>query len=198
DGKIADFRSYSKWITSEESRKRVHRLRSEVDAVLVGGNSVRLDNPELTCHGVADHDPLRLVLTRSVDFDNKLKVFAGNPQPPTVLITADNAEPSLPVAKWQLTGDSDSRVDLGDLLQKAGKERICSLLVEGGRELFSGFIQAGLVDKYIFVIAPRLLGSGTAAFEEEKVKRSLQESVNIRIDRVEQRGADIWIEGYPE
>ncbi len=61
DGKIADADGNSKWITSEESRRQVHVLRSQSGAVLVGGNTVRIDNPELTSHGVGDHDPLRLV-----------------------------------------------------------------------------------------------------------------------------------------
>jgi diaminohydroxyphosphoribosylaminopyrimidine deaminase/5-amino-6-(5-phosphoribosylamino)uracil reductase len=77
DGRIADINGNSKWITSEESRQRVHQLRSQSDAVLIGGNTARLDNPQLTSHGVSDKDPLRLVLSKRSHI-SKIPVLTDN------------------------------------------------------------------------------------------------------------------------
>lgn len=194
DGKIADFRNYSKWITSENSRQRVHRLRSEMDAVMVGGNTVRVDNPSLTSHGVSDHDPQRIILSRGGNFDPALHLFSENNDQQTVLMTTADST-SLPAKVWKLPALENGRIDVKSILQRLGQEKVCTLLIEGGRELFSSFIAAGLVDRYVFVIAPRLLGGGTAAFEEEAL-RKLEDAVNLKTASVAQIGDDIWMEAF--
>lgn len=195
DGRIADSTGYSKWITSDDSRTRVHELRSEVGAVLIGGNTVRLDDPRLTSHGVSDRNPLRVVLSRRGNLSSALRLFADNEDKLTVLATA-NGDASLPVQVWALSPNGDGNIDPAKVLKRLGQEKICSLLVEGGSQVFSDFISRGLVDKYIFVVAPRLLGGGTYAFAE-KVERSLKESINLVTDRVTQIGGDVWVEAYP-
>jgi diaminohydroxyphosphoribosylaminopyrimidine deaminase/5-amino-6-(5-phosphoribosylamino)uracil reductase len=75
DGKIADASGHSKWVSSEESRNSVYRLRSESDAVLIGANTARIDDPSLTTHGVGERNPMRLVLTRLGDLPSHLQLF---------------------------------------------------------------------------------------------------------------------------
>ncbi len=196
DGKISDLHGYSKWITSDESRHRVHELRSQVDAVMVGGNTVRIDNPLLTSHGVGNRNPLRIVLSRLGDLKSSLRIFAENRDGLTVLITG-NGSSTLSARIWEVSTNGAGYLPLSDVLRRCAGEKISSLLVEGGHQLFTSLIAEGLVDKYIFVVAPRLLGSGTSAFEESEA-RDLKDSINLKTAEVVQVGGDIWMEAYPQ
>jgi diaminohydroxyphosphoribosylaminopyrimidine deaminase/5-amino-6-(5-phosphoribosylamino)uracil reductase len=202
DGKIADSDGNSKWITSEQSRHRVHQLRSQSDAVLVGGNTARLDNPQLTSHGSGSKDPIRLVLSRRNHISNNLRLLTGNADGKTILVTGQSPSQSEPVGDktsglevWRLPGDGRGNVDLFELLRFAGKRQIMNLLVEGGAELFSAFIRRNLVDKYLIVTAPKLLGNGKFWFVDDS--RPIDEALAMRIDRTYAVGNDLWIEGYP-
>lgn len=195
DGKISDLHGYSKWITSDESRHRVHQLRSQVDAVMVGGNTVRIDNPLLTSHGVGNRNPLRIVLSRTGALSSTLRIFAEDRDALTVLVTGNNSV-TLPVRVWEVPTEGGEYLPLTEVLKRCAQEKVCSLLVEGGRQLFTNLIAEGLVDKFIFVVAPRLLGSGTGAFEESEA-RDLKNSINLNAAEVAQVGGDIWMEAYP-
>jgi diaminohydroxyphosphoribosylaminopyrimidine deaminase/5-amino-6-(5-phosphoribosylamino)uracil reductase len=195
DGRISDSKGYSKWITSDAARERVHQLRSRVDAVMVGANTVRIDNPMLTSHGVGGHNPMRIVLSRSGDLSSSLRLFAENRDGLTVLITGDGSS-TLPSRAWEIAANGSDLLPMAEVLTRCARERISSILVEGGRQLFTNLIEEGLVDKYIFVVAPRLLGSGTCAFEEDEA-RDLKKSINLRTEEVTQVGGDIWMEAYP-
>lgn len=75
DGKIATDTGHSAWITSPAARRQVHQLRSRCDAVIVGGNTVRRDNPQLTSHGVGDHNPLRVVMSRRLNLPTQAQLW---------------------------------------------------------------------------------------------------------------------------
>ncbi len=202
DGKIADIDGNSKWITSEESRSRVHQLRSQSDAVLIGGNTARLDNPQLTSHGVGGKDPLRLVLSKQSHIGDNLRLLADNADGKTILVTGQSLAQSEAVGEepsgfevWRLPVDDHGNVDLIELLRLAGKRQIVNLLVEGGADVFSAFIRRNLVDKYLIVIAPKLLGNGKVWFFDDS--RSIDEALALRIDRTYTLGGDLWIEAYP-
>jgi len=202
DGKIADIDGNSKWITAEESRLRVHQLRSQSDAVLIGGNTARLDNPRLTSHGVGDKDPLRLVLSKRNHISNNLRLLTDNVDGKTILVTGQSLAQSAPageessgLAVWRLPVDDHGNVDLSELLRFAGKRRIMNLLIEGGADVFSAFIRRNLVDKYLIVTAPKLLGNGKAWFSDDS--RLIVEALALRIDRTYAVGGDLWIEAYP-
>ncbi|TFH55302.1 MAG: bifunctional diaminohydroxyphosphoribosylaminopyrimidine deaminase/5-amino-6-(5-phosphoribosylamino)uracil reductase RibD, partial [Candidatus Zixiibacteriota bacterium] len=202
DGKIADIDGNSKWITSEESRRRVHQLRSQSDAILIGGNTARLDNPQLTSHGVGEKDPMRLVLSKRDDISNNLRLVTNNIDGKTILVTGHSLAQSKPVGEepsglevWRLPVDDHGNVDLVELLRFAGKRRIMNLLVEGGAEVFSAFIRRNLVDKYLIVTAPKLLGNGKAWFSDDS--RPIDEAFALRIDRSDILAGDLWIEAYP-
>jgi diaminohydroxyphosphoribosylaminopyrimidine deaminase / 5-amino-6-(5-phosphoribosylamino)uracil reductase len=202
DGKIADTDGNSKWITSEESRRRVHQLRSQSDAILIGGNTARLDNPQLTSHGVGNKDPLRLVLSRRIHIGDNLRLLTDNIDGKTILVTGQSPGQSEPVRGepssfevWHLSSDKQGDVDLVELLRFAGTHQITNLLVEGGADVFSAFIRRNLVDKYLIVTAPKLLGNGKAWYSEDR--RPTEQALALRIDRTFAVGGDLWIEAYP-
>jgi diaminohydroxyphosphoribosylaminopyrimidine deaminase/5-amino-6-(5-phosphoribosylamino)uracil reductase len=202
DGKIADIDGNSKWITSDESRRRVHQLRSQSDAVLIGGNTARFDNPQLTSHGVGERDPIRLVLSKQNHINNNLRLLTDNADGKTILVTGKLPAQSEPVGEepfglevWRLPVDDHGDVDLSELLRFAGKRRVMNLLVEGGANVFSKFIRRNLVDKYLIVTAPKLLGNGKAWFTDDS--RLIDEAQVLRIDRTYTLGGDLWIEAYP-
>jgi diaminohydroxyphosphoribosylaminopyrimidine deaminase / 5-amino-6-(5-phosphoribosylamino)uracil reductase len=202
DGKIADIDGNSKWITSEESRRRVHQLRSLSDAVLIGGNTARLDDPQLTSHGVGDKDPLRLVLSKQNRFNDNQRLLTDNADGKTIMVTGQSTaqgesagqEPSL-YQVWRLPVNDHGDIDLVELLRFAGKQRIMNLLIEGGAGVFSAFISRNLVDKYLIVTAQKLLGNGKSWFADNC--RPIEQAFALRIDRTYMLGGDFWIEGYP-
>lgn len=195
DGKVADAAGNSKWITSEESRRRVHLLRSQSDAVLVGGKTARSDNPFLTSHGVSDNNPLRLVLTSRAELDKDLHLLTDNSDRKSIIVTGNPNVDIEDVETWRLPADSSGMIDLTAFLRHAADQRIMSLLVEGGAALFSAFIRAKLVDRFFIVVAPKLLGNGIDWFVTHSMR--IDEALGITIDNTEIIGNDWWIEAYP-
>lgn len=203
DGRIADRQGNSKWITSDESRRRVHLLRSQSGAVLVGARTARIDDPLLTSHGVRERNPLRLILSRHGLEKDDLHLIKDNADRKTVIVTGKDAASDEVVkvdanglTTWRLQAGNSGCVDLTELMRYLGSEKVVNLLVEGGTEIFSAFIDRRLVDKFIFVVAPKLLGDGAGAYRCDG--RNITDTLNLRIDRSYQMGGDLWIEAYPE
>ncbi|MFH2056334.1 MAG: bifunctional diaminohydroxyphosphoribosylaminopyrimidine deaminase/5-amino-6-(5-phosphoribosylamino)uracil reductase RibD [bacterium] len=197
DGKIADFRGDSKWITGQAARSRVHQLRSQVDAVLIGAGTARADDPELTSHGVGERDPKRLILSATGNLPASLKLLTKALAEWTILLTGETAGNGFPGQVWRLPSDIGGGLDLRAMLERVAVEKICSILVEGGRKVFSALIDAGLVDKYIIVTAPKLVGGGLSGYDHPQ-ERPLSESLHLEIASVERIDEDIWIEAYPK
>lgn len=132
DGKIATVSGESKWITSAAARKDVLRLRGEHDAILVGAGTVLADDPKLTARTKGLRDPRRFVLDRD-----------------GVVPTAAAVHPATIV-----TGQADLRA----LAASMGADGIQSVLVEGGGDVHAAFLAAGLADRIVLYVAPRLVG----------------------------------------
>lgn len=133
DGRTAAPDGTSRWLTGEVARADVHRLRSRCDAVLVGAGTVREDDPSLT---------VRLPPPEDVPEDRQpLRVVLGS-APPRAKV-----QPAL-----ELSGD------LGDVLDELGGRGVLSVLVEGGPTVAAAFHAGGLVDRYVFYLAPALFG----------------------------------------
>ena len=169
DGKSAAADGTSKWITSDEARADVHRLRAWADAILVGSGTVLADDPALTIRSpdLADaRPPLRVVLdaTGRVPPDRKLFDTAA----PTIVATTHRA-PQRRIADWERAGaevlvlDADrSGVALAALLEALGKRDVQGVLVEGGATLAWSAIRDRLVDRFVVYVAPRIVGGATA------------------------------------
>jgi diaminohydroxyphosphoribosylaminopyrimidine deaminase/5-amino-6-(5-phosphoribosylamino)uracil reductase len=172
DGKLATRLGNSQWISSEASRAVVHQLRARMDAVIVGSNTARLDNPLLTARPASLAD-LKRTATRvvvdsaaSLSLDSRLVQTASDVP---VLVAAGEA--STPEACQRLT-DSGAEVfecagtshqeRLSSLLAELGRRRMTNALVEGGSRLLGTFFDIGAVDEAHIFIAPKFAGGETA------------------------------------
>lgn len=206
DGKIATAQGSSRWITGEASRKKVHALRAEVDAILVGAQTVLLDDPELTVRHVRGKNPLRVVVDSDLSLPLERKVFSGAKKTPTLVATLESQKKKSKVSKLKAKGAEllfcrstpEGWVDLADLTKQLGARGITSLLVEGGAALFSEFLQLGLTDELKLSMAPKILGGAALdVFSSLRVK-SLAGSPLFEVLEVEQAGEDLWIRLRPK
>ena len=204
DGKIATKTGDSKWISGSESRKIVHQLRNQVDAILVGSGTVLADNPRLTTRLPEDgSDPIRIILDSELKTPVDANVINQQSSAGTIIVTTNHAEQE---KKNKLINQgvkilelgSSQKIDLQDLMQELAHEEITSLLVEGGSEVNSSFWEAGLVDKIYYFIATKIIGGSEAVpvvggTGVEKVK----DGITIIDKEVKEVGDDLLIIGYP-
>src|ERR1051326_8717029 len=203
DGKVATATGDSRWISSAESRARVHELRHQYDAIMVGGRTVRADDPLLTDRsGRKRRRPLvRVVIEQYLHLSPESQLARTTDAAP-VIIFAHQEPDSEALAEMQSRGveviQQSSALDLANVLDELGKRSIQSVLVEGGPLLAGLLFEAGLVNKITFFVAPIIIGSQEAPSAiggsgVEKVAEAPQ------LDRVEikQHGRDVEITGYP-
>ena len=134
DGRTAAPDGTSKWITGPLARADVHRLRAESDAILVGAGTVRADDPSLTVRDAEGRDPLRIVLSGGDSSGGG--VPGGARVMPAQVYAGDPVE----------------------LLEELGSQGVIQLLVEGGATVAGDWHRRGLIDQYVFYLAPALLG----------------------------------------
>jgi len=176
DGKIADESYQSKWITSTASRKQVHKLRNEYDAVLVGANTVNKDDPQLTVRLVEGRNPKRIILDPQLKSDVERKIFHSEKN--VLLFTSVEKKESaksrmlenLGVKLHYLKTDEYKQFRLKSVLKKLNAEKISSVLVEGGAKVYTSFIKENLFDEMQIFIAPKLLGSGMQFLSDFGIK----------------------------
>lgn len=207
DGKIATASGESQWITSEASRRRGHEVRDAVDAILVGRGTVVRDNPALTTRlqNKEGQDATRIVL----DSQGRTRVGARifNPDSEAGIIVAVTSEaPSENIDALEKAGAEvltvpaahGNQVCFRRLMEILGKREITSVLIEGGSEINASALAAGVVDKVMCFIAPKLIGGQEAPGPIGGVGiHSLTEAVNLQrmsVTPIPER--DILIEGY--
>lgn len=199
DGRIATILGDSKWITQKDCRRFVHSLRSSVDAVLVGANTVKRDDPELTLHNVRGEDPIRIILDSAGKISHSSKVIKENKNGKTIIATTNQKTKEKfkeKVEIWKLKKSEDGKVDLVQLLKKAGENQITSLLVEGGRGVFTSFLKEKLVDKIHYFLSPKILGKGLDSFGDLGIKE-ISDSITLRDYEIKRFKNDLLIVGYP-
>ena len=199
DGKIATKTGDSKWITQDDSRRFVHSLRSWVDAVLVGANTVRKDDPELTIHDARGENPIRVILDSSWKISNHSKVIKENRNGKTIVATTNEKIREKFKGKaeiWSIKKSKDGKTDLVQLLRKAGENQISSLLVEGGSQIFTSFLKEKLVDKIYYFLSPKILGKGIDSFGDLGIKK-ISDSITLRDCEIKRFKNDLLVIGYP-
>ena len=203
DGKIATRTGDSKWITSEESRRYVHTLRAQSDAIMVGIGTVLSDDPQLTARD-ADGAPLpRQPLRVIADSRGRLPPDAMLLKQPgrTLVFVSDGAAMQQPgahsqSAEWIAAPGHDSRVDLRAMLTELGRRQITSLLVEGGGTVLGSLFDEGLVNRVIGFVAPVIIGGSTAPspVSGSGVER-ISDAMRLNGVRIERFGDDVAIMG---
>ena len=199
DGKIATPAGDSKWITSEDARDYVHRLRGKVDAVLVGSNTISKDDPELTIHKQRGENPLRIILTAKGDVPPDCRIIRDNKDRKTVIV-ASKLTPSLKscgAETWEIRKNRSGEVDLPEFLKKAGQQGIASILVEGGKEIFTSFLKERLVDKFYYFLSPKVIGEGLDTFGDLKIER-IKDSLKLKDITLKKFSRDYLLVGYPD
>jgi diaminohydroxyphosphoribosylaminopyrimidine deaminase/5-amino-6-(5-phosphoribosylamino)uracil reductase len=168
DGQIAAAAGESRWITGEAARRVVHRMRSASDAVLIGGETARKDDPLLTARVRGGGRPRRVVLTArpSELSGNRLFGTRGG----EIIVACPSRVPKKETAAVEALGarvlrlpSRAGRIGAADLLSALGSEGITSLLVEGGGKTAGWLAAEGAVDRYVVFVAPLLLGEGVRA-----------------------------------
>ncbi len=201
DGKIATAAGDARWVTGEAARREVHRLRDRVDAVLVGAGTARQDDPLLNTRLPAGrgHDPVRVVLDSRSGLPPALRMFTVSSEAPTLVATAAAGGerrfgPGVELLRCRAR---DGRVDLGDLLARLGARGLTHLLVEGGGEVHAAFLAAGLVDRVVVYVAPKILGGGKDWLAGAGPAR-MADALALADVSVRRLGADLAIEGRPQ
>jgi diaminohydroxyphosphoribosylaminopyrimidine deaminase / 5-amino-6-(5-phosphoribosylamino)uracil reductase len=161
DGKIATTTGHSAWVTGPAARTRVHELRSAVDAIIIGGNTMRRDDPHLTTHGISAHQPLRVVMSRRLDLPIQANLWHTDIAPTLVLTTAA-ADPQI---QNRLEAQGVTVIQLPDLTPTAAlavlyERGALSVLWECGGTLAAAALTQGCVQKVWAFVAPKLIGGG--------------------------------------
>lgn len=195
DGRIADTHGRSKWITSSDARRRGHAMRAEADAIVVGANTARDDDPRLTAR-VGKHvvQPLRVVCDTTLRLPLSLKLFraplasgtvvACGPKAPASRLRALEAR-GVRVWRLPLSGRHVSPRAVARRLAAEGRHEV---LLEGGAMLGGAWLRESLVDRIALFVAPRLLGDGLPWLSGKGW--ALDQAPQGRIVSIERAGAD--------
>lgn len=198
DGKIAAASGHSTWVTNPAARKKVHWLRSACEAIVVGGNTVRRDNPLLTTHGLTSHTPLRVVMSRRLDLPEDAQLW-DTTIAPTLVFTETSANPSL---QQRLRQQGVEVVELATLtpgeVMAALYDRHCmNVLWECGGTLAAQAISAGAIQKILAFIAPKIIGGEFAPSPVGELGLTkMTEALQLERVSCQPIGPDFLIEGY--
>lgn len=201
DGKIATQSGMSKWITSEKARRHGHRLRKQHDAILVGIGTVLADDPELTVRLVRGVSPKRIVLDSRLRIPSEARVLSKEFADGTIVVTTAQAHSNkiraieeMGAQVWVIEANGQGRVNLATLWNKLGTTGVTSVLVEGGSQVISSLIRAGLVDRVAVFLAPKLLGDGLNAVQHLGID-DLEKSIQLVDIQHKKIGEDFFLSG---
>lgn len=166
DNKITRSNDSQTWLTGPDSKIFVHQKRAVYDAILVGANTINVDNPELTVREIKGRNPVRIILDGNFFSNTESKLF--NDKKSRTLIIGSKSGSHDRKEKFRSKGievieiepEYENRLSLKNILVKLSELKITSLLVEGGGDVFKQFIEAGLVDELILLKAPVFLKEG--------------------------------------
>lgn len=181
DGFIAKENGESKWISNEKSRKLVHNFRNFYSSILVGANTIIKDNPRLTCRNIRNsRNPLRIILdTDGITNNKEFNIYKENGR--NIIFTKSNE-------KWEFKNTEIIRTNLHpkNILFELAKRNIDSILIEGGSNVFSQFIDYS--DIFHLFQAPKIFGKGI------KIFNNLEKSYNLRLVKTKKIENNIYLE----
>jgi len=205
DGRIATRTGDARWVTGPPARQRVHRMRHAMDAIMVGIGTAAADDPRLTARlpdgpGV---DPIRIVLDSRLNLSEQARMLNEPSDAPTYVVCGPDATDG---HRQRLTqrgatiieaGIAEGRIDLAALMMQLGGMGITSILIEGGAQVASSALAAGIVDKLIVFYAPKLLGGDDGIpMLRGKGPALMKEALPVCDVTIELVGEDIMLQGY--
>ena len=207
DGWTATATGHSQWVTNERSRRFGHRLRNQVDGIMVGIGTVVADDPLLTTrlrHG-AGKDPIRIVVDTRLKIPESARVLHVDSDAETVLAVGEGvSEKRLEAIRKSgvstLTCPTkEGKLDLTALMKRLGDRSITSVLLEGGATLMGAMIREKLVDKFFFFKAPKILGGNDGIpMAAGPGPKKMDGSLCIKDVRMRRLGDDFLFTGYPD
>jgi diaminohydroxyphosphoribosylaminopyrimidine deaminase/5-amino-6-(5-phosphoribosylamino)uracil reductase len=174
DGRVAAADGSSRWITGEAARSQVHELRAEVDAVLIGTGTALADNPSLTVRNSQDVLPVR----------HPMRVVMGRREIPADAALRDGLAP-LRIFPTESPGE---------VLVALAEDDVLHVLLEGGPTLAAAFLRAGLVDRVIWYLAPKILGSGVPAVGDLGIP-GVESARRLEVTGITRVGQDVRVDG---
>lgn len=190
DGFIADKYGKSNWISSEDSRKDVHILRSKVDAILVGAGTVKADNPMLNVRLVKGRNPKKIVFDYKGDLNGEYKLFDENTVY-VVLKSKSNNKFLKYLEKKKTKIIFVENFNIAEILKEFAKMKIASILVEGGAYTSGLFLESGFINELILYQAPIVLGEGINLFKLNK-NRTIEEKIVLGIQDTKTCLQGLW------
>nr|WP_275297830.1 bifunctional diaminohydroxyphosphoribosylaminopyrimidine deaminase/5-amino-6-(5-phosphoribosylamino)uracil reductase RibD [Clostridium sp. YIM B02551] len=203
DGKIATHTGESKWITGEEAREEVQVLRNSLSGIMVGVDTVIIDNPQLTCRIPNGRNPKRIIVDSNLRIPLDSKVLEINENSHCIIATTQKA-PKEKVDILRNKGievivlpEKDAKVSLKELVVELGRKNIDGILLEGGGTLNYSALKEGIIDKVQYYISPKIIGGRDAktSVEGEGVN-SIDECFRLNEVTTKVVGEDILVEGY--
>jgi len=191
DGRIGLTKKKQLWLTGKESLKYVHELRSEYDAILVGAGTIKSDNPLLTVREVSGRNPIRIIIDGRLTSPLNSKIFNGKDADRTWIFTSTKSDirnrkklSDKGVRIFNLAPSKSQMLDLKEIFSILSKNKINSVLVEGGAEIFSQFVNLDLFDEIIILQAPIILGKGVSSSTTSEFKK-------LQLLNIQRLGKDI-------
>lgn len=204
DGKIATVSGDSRWITGERSRRIVHQLRNQYDAVMVGARTVMKDDPLLTSRIRGGRNPKRIILDPDCLVTDDRKIFQAPLEAPTLIVYCKEPEQELReslesrgVEFINVLSNENGRPEIEPLLRYLGSVGIMSVLVEGGGGVNAWMLEDGSPDKVYAFISPKIVGGKEAKTPVEGAGAPfVKDALNLVRTEFKKVGDDILVKGY--
>jgi diaminohydroxyphosphoribosylaminopyrimidine deaminase/5-amino-6-(5-phosphoribosylamino)uracil reductase len=204
DGRIADAKGHSRWITHPAARAAVHRLRKRADAIMVGSGTLSKDDPSLTSSLRAAPAAWRIVTSASGRIPADCRLLCDGHAARTIVAMGPGATPSrrrcteAAGARAIVVPAKDGKLMIRSLIKALGKMGLLHVVCEGGGALAASLVREKLVDEYWFFIAGRFLGDGGAVPVLRGCTWPLRSAPHVRIVSVSMVGPDVLVRGVPE
>ena len=188
DGKIATKTGDSE-LSSIQDKIRIHKLRSKVDAILIGSNTVKRDNPLLSARYVKGKNPIRIILDSKATIDEKSQIIRTCNKIPTIIVISEKAS-KLNISKLkkyplEIMIVGKNQVNIKNLLKSLSRKKIQTILVEGGGTINWEFLRSGLVDEIIITITPYIIGGKNAiTLVEGQGYSKIKNSAKLKLKKI--------------
>jgi len=203
DGKLAASSGDSRWVSGAGSRALAHRLRDELDAVLVGIGTALCDDPRLTARGPGQRDPVRVVVDSTARLPSVARILRQRSAAKT-LVACTIAAPAERIAALQRAGaeivrcrSRGGRVDIKDLLRRLAGRGLTSVLVEGGAAIHGSFLEGALWDELYLFVAPKLAGKNGPSWAGFDGAPRMSSALPVEVKSVERVGSDLLLWARP-